>query len=189
MLTTTAFQVFGRIRKAVTSNQMSDFTPKQLAERTQDHLNEYIIAADRKASILITGQFAFLGLAATALSNLNQTPRGWFRWFSIGMAVAGVIGVFLAIIVIYPRTPSPQQGFIYWGNITQYESGESFHEAVASLDDEGAIETLNKENYSLAKVAGKKYEYLRWSLRATVVMVLFAVTTGIAFFAFTWAPV
>jgi len=160
---------------------MSDFTSEQLAERTQNHLNEYIIAADRKASILITGQFAFLGLAATALSNLNQAPSGWFRWFSIGMAIVGVIAVFLAVIVIYPRTPSPERGFIYWGNITQYKSGEDFHDAVASLDEEEAMETLNKENYSLAKVAGKKYEYLRWSLRATVVMVLFAVAAGITF--------
>lgn len=161
---------------------MVDFSPEQLAERTQDHLNEYIIAADRKASILITGQFAFLGLAATALSNLNRTPSGWFRWSSIGMAVAGVVATFFAVVVIYPRTPSPEQGFIYWGNINQYKSGEDFHDAVASLDDEEAMKKLNKENYSLAKVAEKKYEYVRWSLRATVVMVLFAVAAGIAFF-------
>ncbi|WP_424017343.1 Pycsar system effector family protein [Halorientalis pallida] len=160
---------------------MSDFTSSELAEGTQDHLNEYIIAADRKASILITGQFAFLGLTATALSNLSQVPTGWFRWFVIATAVFGVLAVLLAVVVIYPRTPSPSEGYIYWGNITQHSSDDDFHEAITSLDDDEAIEALNKENYSLAKVAEKKYTHLRWSLRATVAMVVFAVVAGAIF--------
>lgn len=172
---------FGKIQKVVTCNSMSDFSSEQLAEGTQDHLNEYIIAADRKASILITGQFAFLGLAATALSNLTQIPTGWFRWFVIATSVLGVLAVLLAIVVIYPRTPSPSEGFIYWGNITQYASDDDFHEAVTSLDDDDAIKALNKQNYSLAEVANKKYTYLRWSLRATVAMVLSATAGGITF--------
>lgn len=160
---------------------MTKLTPAELAGRTQDHLNEYIVAADRKASILITGQFAFLGLMATALTNLDQPPSGWLLWFVIATAVCGILAVLFAVVVIYPRTPSPEQGFIYWGNITQHESGESFHEAVNSLDDEEAMKTLNKENYSLARVAEKKYGYLRWSLRATVAMIVFAVSAGVTF--------
>jgi hypothetical protein len=160
---------------------MSGFSSEQLAERTQDHLNEYIIAADRKASILITGQFAFLGLAATALSNLDQLPTGYFRLFVIATAVFGILAILLSIVVIYPRTPSPSEGYIFWGNIRQFESDSGFHEAVAALDDEEAIEALNKENYSLARVAKTKYSYIRWSLRATIAMVLLASAGGVTF--------
>lgn len=158
---------------------MSDFNSEQLAERTQDHLNEYIIAADRKASILVTGQFAFLGLAANALPDFSHSPPRLFRWSVIATAFFGILAVLLAVIVIYPRTPSPEEGYIYWGNITKHKSCTAFHEAVESLNDSEAFETLNKDNYSLARVAEKKYEYLRWSLRSTVAMVLFAVAAGV----------
>jgi len=159
----------------------TESTARELAGRTQDHLNEYIIAADRKASILITGQFAFLGLAATAISNLERVTESWFRGFVIATAVLGILAILLAIVVIYPRTPSPSEGFIYWGNITQHGSADDFHDAVTSLNDEGKLKTLNEENYALATVAKTKYRYLRWSLRATVAMVLSAAAGGITF--------
>ena len=114
MFTITALVGFGRMQTAVTCTSMSGFTSSDLADGTQDHLNECIIAADCKASILITGQFAFLGLTATALSNLSQVPTGWFRWFVIAMSVFGVLAVLLAVVAIYPRTPSPSEGYIYW---------------------------------------------------------------------------
>jgi hypothetical protein len=97
------------------------------------------------------------------------------------MSVFGVLAVLLAVVVIYPRTPSPSGGYIYCGNITQHNSNDEFHEAVTSLDDDEAIEALNKENYSLAEVAEKKYTCLRQSLRATIAMVLSATAGSLVF--------
>lgn len=160
---------------------MTDLTKAELAGRTQDHLNKYIAAADQKASILLTGQLAFLGLTATAAKDLINTNGGSLYWLSIGTAVAGIAAAFLAIVVIYPRTPSPEKGFIFWGNITEYDSAEDFQDAFEGLSDSDIDREVVTQNYMLAKVADKKYKYLRWSLRATVLMVILAGLGGVVY--------
>ncbi len=160
---------------------MLDLTKAELAGRTQDHLNKYISGADRKASILLTGQLAFLGLAATAAKDLIKATGELFYWLSIGTAVVGITAAFLAIVVIYPRTPSPEKGFIFWGNITTYDSAKDFREAFNDLSDSDLGDKMVTQNYMLAKVAKQKYKYLRWSLRATILMVIFASLAGVVY--------
>lgn len=160
---------------------MTDLTKAELAGRTQDHLNSYITAADQKASILLTGQLAFLGLTATATGDLINTDGGSLYWLSIGTAVAGIVAAFLAITVVYPRAPSPEKGFIFWGNITEYDSAEDFQNAFAGLSNSDIKSVVITQNYMLAKVADKKYKYLRWSLRATALMVILASLGGVVY--------
>lgn len=160
---------------------MEEFSKDQFVERTQDHLNKYITAADQKASILLTGQLAFLGLLATAAGDLVTTVGGSFYYLSIGTVVAGIIAAFLAIVVIYPRTPSPEKGFIYWGNITEYASEQKFRKAFDNLSESDLIQELMIQNYMLARVADEKYEYLRWSLRVTVLMIFLASASGVVY--------
>lgn len=156
---------------------MTDFTAEELAERTYDHLNQYIVLADRKASILLTGQFAFLGLGATAITNISTRTGNLFQILTVLTGVIGMVAVVLAIAVVYPRDPSPETGFIYWRDILEHELGNSYHAEITELDAEDALETLTKENYALAKVADTKYCFLRWSLQATLVMVGSAAVT------------
>lgn len=96
---------------------MPDFSTAQLAERTHDHLNTYITVADQKASILLTGQFAFLGLAATASSDILKGTDWVFDLLAGMTAVLGVVAMVFSIAVIYPRTPSSGESVIYWGDI------------------------------------------------------------------------
>jgi len=157
---------------------MADLTKAELAGRTQDHLNKYILGADQKASILLTGQFAFLGLAATAAKDLIKTTGELFYWSSIGVGVAGIVAAFFAIVVIYPRTPSTGEGFIFWGNILAHGSVEDFQEAFDNLSESDINERFVTQNHMLAKVANKKYKYLRWSLRVTLLMIILATFAG-----------
>ncbi|CDK39464.1 Pycsar system effector family protein [Halorubrum sp. AJ67] len=153
-------------------------TKAELAVQTRDHLNKYIAAADQKASILLTGQLAFLGLTATAAKGIVNTTGDALYWFSLGTAVAGIIAAGLAIVVIYPRTPSPDKGFIFWGNIMAHDSPEEFQAAFDNFSESDVDGEVVTQNYMLAKVADKKYGYLRWSLRATILMILLASIGG-----------
>lgn len=160
-----------------------DLTPDELVTRTHDHLNRYITLADNKASILLTAQFAFLGLFANAIRILTiESDLVW--WSALLSTGFGVIGIFLSGWVVYPKTPKPETGFIFWENISEYESAEAFQKAINKLGDGDAQEQLVRENYDLAKVASNKYYYLRWSLRFSGAMVLLMVVSGVGYIFF-----
>lgn len=162
---------------------MSDISPDDLVTRTNDHLNQYISMADNKASILLTAQVAFLGLLANAVSNLSIESRivWWGALLSVGFTV---VGVFLSGWVVYPRTPKPETGLIFWENIVEYDSKETFREEFQQMEDGRPQKELIEENYDLATVANGKYCFLRWSLRFTAGTVVFAVISGANFLFF-----
>lgn len=160
---------------------MTDFSTVQFVEHTHDHLNTYIAGADQKASILLTGQFAFLGLAATASSDILNNTGALFDVLAGGTAVVGVIAAVLAITVIYPRTPSPGNSVIYWGDIQQHANVEKYHKDIEELEDGDALAALVKQNYKLAEVAESKYSLLRWSLRFTLAMIGLAAITVLVY--------
>ena len=162
---------------------MSDISPDDLVTRTNDHLNRYISLADNKASILLTAQVAFLGLFANGMSDLSIESRivWWSALISVGFTV---VGVFLSGWVVYPRTPKPETGLIFWENIVEYDSKETFQEEFQQLEDGRPKEELIDENYDLATVANNKYCFLRWSLRLTAGTVVFAVIAGVVFLFF-----
>lgn len=154
---------------------MSQFNPEQLAERTLSHLNTYIGAADQKASILLTAQFAFLGFSATIVNDILSGTSRCFQIAAVLGAASGLIGAAFAGSVVYPRTPKAETGFVFWEHILEFESRSEFQDAFGELDSDEALNELTKQNYSLAKVADRKYDHLRWSLLATAGMVVFAV--------------
>jgi hypothetical protein len=158
-------------------------TKQEFVSSVREHLNWYIKMADQKASILLTAQLAFLGLFANALGTLFPTSSVWFQAFAVLSAVSGLFGVFLAGWVVYPRTPKPEKGFVFWENIREYDSVEAYGESLHELGDEGIVDEEINENYELAQVAKQKYSYLRWSLRSTAAMVGLAVLSGMIYLA------
>lgn len=162
---------------------MTDITPDELVTRTHDHLNQYISLADNKASILLTAQIAFLGLFANAMRQLvfESTVVWWSTLLSAGLAV---VGIFLSGWVVYPRTPKPETGLIFWENIVKYDSSTKFWNEIEDLEEGEARKELVEQNYDLAAVAHNKYKYLRWSLRVTAGMIGLAVIAGITYLFF-----
>lgn len=154
---------------------MSQFDPEQLAERTLSHLNTYIGAADQKASILLTAQFAFLGFSATIVNDILAATSDCFQVVAVLGTVSGLVGAAFAGSVVYPRTPKAEEGFVFWEHILEFGSRSEFQDAFSELDSDAALSELTKQNYSLAKVADRKYEHLRWSLVGTAGMVVCAV--------------
>ena len=140
---------------------------------TLNHLNHYIAAADKKASILLTGHLAFIGLLGNAIKGSFQSPSIAFLIVT-GLAVASSLAAaVLALLVVLPRTPETPTGFILWSSILEMSETE-YREEMLDLDSGTALKELAGENYALTKVADKKYNHLRRSLIATFVMVFFA---------------
>lgn len=149
----------------------------QLVENVNEHQNRYIELADNKASILLTAQLAFLGLFANALLNLPIESQVVF-WSSVVSAGLNVVAIFLSVWVVYPRTPRPETGVIFWENITEFGSVDAYRNEVEGLDGEDARRLLIEENYNLASVASSKYRFLRYSLIVTGGMVILAAVAG-----------
>lgn len=161
---------------------MTEFSSEELAKRTHTHLNTYISSADQKASILITGQFAFLGFYGSGISNVWAGTAFCFKLYS-GLAIAiGLIGAALAGWVVYPRSPQGgENGLMFWESITN-KSQSDFVSEVNDLSDSDALNELIKQNHSLAEVTDSKYKFTKLALIATAMSVGFAsLSTAIYF--------
>lgn len=162
-----------------TPRNLTDYTPAQLSERGQEHLNRYISLADRKASALLTGQLAFLGLGASATTGLFTESGALFVASTVAAAICGLLGLGLSIVVIFPRTSKPSNGHLFWKDILEFENSDEFIKSFTNLKNHEAVEEVVAVNYELAKVAESKYDRLRWSLIATFGMLFFASIAGI----------
>jgi len=161
---------------------MSEFTAEDLVKRTHTHLNTYITTADQKASILLTAQFAFLGFYGSGVSEIWKMATPEFKLLS-GLTIAsGLIAAVLAGLVVYPRSPKGgEEGLVFWESIIRKTQSEFEHD-VSKLDDENALRELIEQNHSLAKVADKKYRFMRYALITTAIMMgLAAASTSIYF--------
>jgi len=148
-------------------------TPTELSERTLDHLNEYIKFADQKASILLSGQLAFLGLFANLLmQNWSGTP-GHFKVLALLTVACALIAAVLAGWVIYPQTSNDGKNLLFWETIVD-KSEDEYNEKIHSLSDTDVLNELIEENHQLAEVASSKYIRLKYSLIATALMLPFA---------------
>lgn len=146
----------------------------EFAERTHDHLNRYISLADRKASLLLSAQLAFLGLFANVVRTGWQGSAFCFKLITFLVVAFGLAAAIFAGLVVYPRTPDTDDGLMFWSSILSQPIDEYVDE-VSSLDDDSALEALLRENYMLASVANSKYKNLRITLILTAITVVLTV--------------
>jgi len=155
--------------------------PTDFSTQTLSHLNEYIKFADQKASVLLTGQLAFLGLF---VNFLNKNWVGASIEFKILAAVTiGAIllaGVF-AGWVIYPQTEPSGEALLFWENINA-KSLNDYESEIKDLDEDAVLGELIEENHLLAEVASNKYWRLKVSLVSTAGTVFFATLSTVSMF-------
>jgi len=152
---------------------MSERIGTDFCESTRDHLNTYILAADRKAATLITGLLAFLGLFFNAVSRI-EGDLSLIVVGSIGLtAISGAVAVAFAGLVIYPRTYTEGNGMIFWKDILNY-SMDDYTCRVSEMGQRDALEETAESNYSLARVADRKYKHLRNGMKSGGLMLIFA---------------
>jgi hypothetical protein len=156
-------------------------SPTDFSTQTLSHLNAYIKFADQKASILLTGQLAFLGLFVNFLNQIWPGPSIEFQILSaVTIGATLVAGVF-AGWVIYPQTDPSGENLLFWENI-KTKSLDDYESKIKDLDEGSALDELIEENHLLAEVVSNKYRRLKISLISTAGTVLFATFAVISLF-------
>ncbi|WP_256545935.1 Pycsar system effector family protein [Halobellus inordinatus] len=141
----------------------------ELLSQTTNHFNRYILQADKKAAIVISGHLAFIGLL------INST-----LWSERVCILYGVIGLSLlsigsGIYTVFPRFVDHNRENANLGNLNwRVASQGDYAESVLDEDIERGVESLAASNEALASVLRRKYRWLRVSLVASGGTILIA---------------
>lgn len=129
------------------------------------YLCQIIQFADAKAGAIVGLMTLALGLLGGASEGLRSSPL-----FMASMAAAGV-PIVLSIMVIRPRfLRSSSKGTIFWEHIVASGGSTEYEENVKRADP--ATEVLS-QNFSLAVIAKRKYNWLRFAILAMILALLF----------------
>ena len=112
--------------------------PTDFSTQTLSHLNEYIKFADQKASVLLTGQLAFLGLFVNVLDgNWGGAGIEFKILAAVTIGATLLAGVF-AGWVIYPQTEPSGEALLFWENINA-ESLDEYESEIKGLDEDAVL--------------------------------------------------
>lgn len=141
---------------------------EELLQLSHEHINGYIKVADQKASILLSGQLAFLALST------NFVPSEWsnlaicVKFLVVLTVLFALGGILYSILTVTPREETQgQAGYILWKDILEHKDEDQFVENAKALTEDDVIQSLGKEVYKISKVADQKYDNLRVSIYMT----------------------
>lgn len=143
-----------------------ELTSTQFSQLVRDHQNGYIRVADNKASILLSGLVAYLGLTLSAIGANFGSEGIIFLVIAGGSILSALVAIYFAASAVYPNTPTTTQGLMMWESILE-KSEEGYREAIQEKSSEELLDELIDENYQLASVNDTKYEQVRCALLAT----------------------
>lgn len=166
-----------KVGEKATSLDESDnveLTSAQFSKLVRDHQNAYIRVADHKASILLSGLVAYLGLSLSAIGASFGSEGTPFLAIAGVSILSALVAIYFAMSAVYPNTPPTPQGLIMWESIV--EKGEQgYRETIQAKSSEELVNELIDENYQLATVNKTKYQQVRLALLATIPTVGFGV--------------
>lgn len=129
-----------------------------------------IQSADKKASTLLAGQFAFLGLFANVVAPVWDDGGSAFHYLT-ALALLGALGSILAAaIVVFPR--EGDRNLLYFSEIADKDR-ETYVKEVISLDAEGRSKELLRCDYAISTIADRKHTYVRLSVVGAILAVFF----------------
>ena len=152
----------------------------ELARYSLSHLSELVKFADHKALVLL-GILGFLtGHLMTKLFQLRKeeyTITGIV--FCLLACISCLVALGFAIKVVYPRlkykNTQKQKGFVYWAEILQNPSLESFRENFFHITEDEVLENFCNELYHVADINKKKYYALQKSFIMSVMSAIFMI--------------
>jgi hypothetical protein len=146
----------------------------EFSKLVREHQNEYIRVADNKASILLSGLVAYLGLSLTAIGSNYSSEGDLFLLAGSLSVISAIFSIYYAASAVYPHTPETPQGLVMWESITS-DTRESYRKTIRSKDSEDLFNELIDENYKLAQVNDRKYQRVRRALLSAVPTVGFGI--------------
>ena len=138
--------------------------------KVHSNISDQVKFADQKAgfvAVLSTGVMG--GLHSVRVhEHFTQSPMsawGWSGWAgaaAFGLLAASLVACFAAIAP-RRRFTSPR-GFIFWGAIAAYDSGEEFQQDLMASSPEELATHLSHQTYQLARICREKYSWLNWAI-------------------------
>ena len=128
-----------------------------VAFRINSYINEYIRFADAKAGIVVTFMSALLW---ALFDRYHETPCANAYTIAVSIVLA-LTAVVVALGVIWPYTPKPPKGYIFWESIYDHKEADIYAEAFAGLSPTQFLSALSVQNFFIAKVAVRKYKWFR----------------------------
>jgi len=157
---------------------MSEIDDGFIADQTFSHLNASIKLADQKASVLLSGQLAFIGLYLNFFGSSIQGNNALLTSSSL-VGILSLAAVGCAISVITPRTVDTDEGLFLWESILQRETWREYETDIAEKNTGELRSEVLRQNYHLAQVATRKYRALKFALVFSGGMLLLAVVSVI----------
>lgn len=142
--------------------------------KVHTNISDQVKFADQKAgfvAVLSTGVMG--GLHSVRVhEHFTQGPPSSWGW--AGWAGAAAFGLLAAALVacFYSITPrrryTSPRGFIFWGGIAAYDSGDEFHQDLQNATADELNLHLSHQTYALAKICKEKYTCLSWAIGLVV---------------------
>lgn len=134
------------------------------------NLSEQIKFADQKSgfvAVLATGVIG--ALRAEYFTNAPLSSWGFPQYIGAVafLLLVGALTACFASIAPRSRYTAPR-GFIFWGAIAAYDSGDEFNADMLSASREHLTEHLSHQTYALARICKAKYTWLNWAIGLAV---------------------
>jgi hypothetical protein len=147
---------------------------KDASREINGYLNHYIQLLDMKATAI-----AAAALIALSLGLSSQAADAQPVLKFIGLVSAGVAVVF-AGVVVFPRTPRPGSGHVFWGDIRHFDCADTYWQSLRTLDDEALGREYAYLNYFVSGALLKKGAMVRAAIVCFAVSCM-ALAAAVAF--------
>jgi hypothetical protein len=151
--------------------------PPGFGKGVNDYLNDYVKAADAKATAFLV---ANLSVAALVLRLKPVMVLPWaVRWVALG---ALAVSVFYCAWVVFPRLPKGRMGVVFWEDIRFFKSPELYEHELLNMDDAAIEAEYAAQNWFVSGVLHDKFTAVRRAI------VSFFVGIGLAILAYLTLP-
>ncbi|MDJ0583289.1 Pycsar system effector family protein [Crocosphaera sp.] len=127
--------------------------------KVKEYVSQYIQFADTKAGLIIA-------LSTLNIALLVLLPGEILTWEILLILLSLIpiaVSLFYAIQCIKPRTTSPSNNSIFWGNIAKYRNYDDYKKVVDQADK---LEDLQKQVFEISKIAQEKYRCIERSVES-----------------------
>ena len=133
-----------------------------ILERQLDLLLGWVRASESRLVFLLSLSTAMLSV----ITIFSRSIANWSVWTSTMAFVAGfwlALGIASCAASVFPRTGGPSASLIYFGGIGSLEL-EEYKRRVKSRTTDEYLDDLVEQCHINAKIAAKKYQWVRKSL-------------------------
>lgn len=126
------------------------------------YIGDYIKFADTKAGVALSLNIVlvgFLGMESRDIGFKNMLLADVGKYLSLILLI--VSAIFFIWKILWPRYSKDTSLYMSWGGMGAFSSSNDYLNVISTKNVTEFINDMAVQNYDLAKVATKKYSYLK----------------------------